>query len=94
MRRRLRYSDLVALGIVKNRATLRNRIKRDGFPEGELTGPNERTWDEGEVEAYVASRPKGLKSVPQQGCPRPPGAGRRRKAAEDTRIAGPRGGVQ
>lgn len=63
--RRLRYRDLKAKGVINNRATLRNRIVRDGFPPGELTGPNERTWDEGEVEEYIASRPKAPKPLPQ-----------------------------
>jgi predicted DNA-binding transcriptional regulator AlpA len=80
IRPRLRYRDLVALRIVNNRTTLNKRIKQDGFPPGAMTGPNERTWGEDEVEDYIASRPKGLKPVPQQGRPRPAGAGRRRKA--------------
>jgi hypothetical protein len=78
--RRLRFSDFVERGLFTNRVTLKNRIKNDGFPSGELTGRNERTWDEGEVEAYYANRPKGLKWVPFKGRPRPVGAGRKRKA--------------
>jgi hypothetical protein len=51
---RLNFKDLQSKGIVKNRATLRNLIKRSKFPPGKLTGPNSRTWSEEEVEAYVA----------------------------------------
>ena len=40
MRRRLRYADLLALGIVNNRPTLQNWIRDRGFPRGQLTGPN------------------------------------------------------
>jgi hypothetical protein len=62
---RLRFSDLKARGIVRNRATLKNRIKKDGFPTGQLTGPNERTWGEDEIADWVASRPTAPKAVPQ-----------------------------
>jgi hypothetical protein len=51
----LRYSDLVARGIVNNRMTLSNWIRRGIFPSGQLTGPN-RTWGEDEVQAFLASR--------------------------------------
>ena len=49
MRKRLRYADLKALGVVTNRVTLGNWIRDRGFPPGQLTGPNSRTWDEAEV---------------------------------------------
>ena len=55
---RLRYSDLKARGIVKNRVTLSNWQKKHGFPKGQMTGPNTRTWDEEtEVNPWLASRP-------------------------------------
>ena len=57
MQKRLRYSDLVALGIVRNRPTLANWIRARGFPCGQLTGPNSRTWGEAEVLAWLATRP-------------------------------------
>jgi hypothetical protein len=62
--KRLRYSDLKARGIVKNRMTLRNWILKYGFPPGQLTGPNTRTWGEDEVDQYVATRPTGPKPTP------------------------------
>jgi hypothetical protein len=71
--RRLRYHNLVERGIVNNRTTLRNRIENDGFPPGEMTGPNERSWDEEKVEAYLASRP--------QAGPTPRGIAKTNKAA-------------
>jgi predicted DNA-binding transcriptional regulator AlpA len=74
MHKRLRYADLVALGVVNNRATLSNWIKNEGFPPGQLTGPNSRTWDEGEVTKWLANRPTAQKPVPQS-------KGRPRKAA-------------
>jgi hypothetical protein len=54
---RWRFHDLCKEGIVANRATLRNRIKRDGFPAGKMTGPNERTWASEEVLEWIESRP-------------------------------------
>jgi predicted DNA-binding transcriptional regulator AlpA len=53
----LRYRDLVARGIVRNRMTLRRRIALDDFPPGRMTGPNERTWTADEIDAWVKSRP-------------------------------------
>jgi predicted DNA-binding transcriptional regulator AlpA len=52
----LRFTDLVARGILKNRVTLANWIKH-GFPPGRLIGPNTRAWTEEEIETYLASRP-------------------------------------
>ena len=63
--RRLRFVDLVALGICKNRVTLRNWIKCQGFPPGQLTGPNSRTWSEAEVLRWLAGRPVAPKATPQ-----------------------------
>jgi predicted DNA-binding transcriptional regulator AlpA len=59
--RRLRYRDLVALGIVNNRATLSNWVRCRGFPPGQLTGPNTRTWGEDEVRDWLNSRPSAPK---------------------------------
>jgi predicted DNA-binding transcriptional regulator AlpA len=62
--RRLRYADLERLGIVRNRITLRNWIRDRGFPAGQLTGPNSRTWSEKEVQNWLASRPTAPKPAP------------------------------
>jgi hypothetical protein len=59
MQKRIRYSDLKARGIVNSRQTLDNWIRDYGFPPGQLTGPNSRTWGEDDVEAWLASRPPG-----------------------------------
>jgi Prophage CP4-57 regulatory protein (AlpA) len=53
----LRYADLVARGIVRNRVTLRNWIEKCGFPQGRMIGPNSRCWTETEVADWLASRP-------------------------------------
>jgi predicted DNA-binding transcriptional regulator AlpA len=66
MRKRLRFRDLVALNIVSNRVTLSHWIQRLGFPQGQLTGPNSRTWAEDEVQDWIARRPVG----PKAGSPR------------------------
>jgi predicted DNA-binding transcriptional regulator AlpA len=84
MRRRLRYSDLVALGIVANRVTLSAWIKKRGFPPGQLTGPNTRTWDEAEVQAWLDRRPTEPKAIPQVEGKR---RGRPRKAEQHSAQA-------
>jgi predicted DNA-binding transcriptional regulator AlpA len=53
----LRFYDLRARKIVNNRASLRNRIERDGFPAGRMIGRNARAWTEPEVDDWVMSRP-------------------------------------
>jgi predicted DNA-binding transcriptional regulator AlpA len=65
VRKRLRYADLRALGVVTNRVTLNNWIRDLGFPRGQLTGPNSRTWGEDEVQAWIAKRPTAPKPTPQ-----------------------------
>ena len=77
MNHRLRYRDLEARGIVRNRQTLKNWIEKEGFPPGELTGPNTRTFDEKKVEAWLESRPTKPKQAYQTKRPR----GRPRKAS-------------
>jgi predicted DNA-binding transcriptional regulator AlpA len=76
MDRRLRFRDLLEKSIVKNRQTLQNWIRDRGFPPGQLTGPNSRTWGEGEVEEYLKSRPTAPKAAHKAKRPR----GRPRKA--------------
>ena len=53
--RLLRYPDLVARGIVNNRATLYRWIKAGRFPAGFKMGPNTRVWTEDEAEGAVAA---------------------------------------
>lgn len=62
--KRLRFADLKARGIVNNRVTLSHWQRKYGFPKGQLTGPNSRTYDEGEVEAWLNSRPTEPKPTP------------------------------
>jgi predicted DNA-binding transcriptional regulator AlpA len=80
--RRLRYADLLALGIVRNRVTLSNWIRKQNFPKGALTGPNSRTWGESEIQDWLESRPAGPKpnmpTIPKD-CP---GRGRPRKSTQ------------
>jgi predicted DNA-binding transcriptional regulator AlpA len=59
--RRLRFSDLVSRGVVRTRGTLQNWIRHRGFPTGQMTGPNSRTWAESEIEAYLEQQPTGPK---------------------------------
>jgi predicted DNA-binding transcriptional regulator AlpA len=77
MHRLLRFGDLVALGLVNNRQTLKNWIRDRGFPRGRLVGPNSRVWPEREIEAWLSSRPTAPKSAPVIKGRRP---GRPRKA--------------
>jgi predicted DNA-binding transcriptional regulator AlpA len=75
LRRRLRYRDLVELGVVHNRVSLSEWIKNHGFPAGIMQGPNMRTWGEDEVEEWIANRP--VKRNAPHNLPPP----RKRKAA-------------
>lgn len=87
MRRRLRYADFLALGIVNNRVTLQNWIHKHGFPPGQLTGPNSRTWGEAEVQRWLDSRPSQAKTMPVT-KPRSEWKGRpgRRRKADRTGV--------
>ena len=64
LRKRLRYVDLVTLGVVRNRVTLANWIRDRGFPPGARIGPNTRVWDEGEIEAWLAAAPTEPRITP------------------------------
>jgi predicted DNA-binding transcriptional regulator AlpA len=64
--KRLRYADLERLGIVKNRVTLSNWIRDRGFPRGQLTGPNSRTWSETQVLSWLENRPTEPKPTPRR----------------------------
>jgi hypothetical protein len=67
----LRYADLKSLGVFNNRVQLGKAIQKYGFPAGQLTTPNCRTWAEAEVQAWIASRPIDKKPGPKSpGRPR------------------------
>jgi hypothetical protein len=80
MRRWLRFRDLKARGIVNNWPTLKNRIEKHGFPPGVMTGPNERTWTEEEIEEY-------RKRCPVEG-PAPRGAAKERQRRKNHKQLG------
>src|SRR5262249_52782168 len=65
----LRFSDLVARGIVNNRVTLSNWIATCGFPPGRLIGPNTRAWTDSEVAEWLTSRPSE-NATPKRGAVR------------------------
>lgn len=52
----LRFADLQARGIVRNREQLRNLVNDYGFPAGFLLTPNARVFKEAEVEAWIEGR--------------------------------------
>lgn len=54
----LTFADLVARGIVSNRTTLMRWQRDQGFPTGQLNGPNSRRFSEDEILNWLASRPK------------------------------------
>jgi hypothetical protein len=60
----LRFRDLKIRGIVNNWPTLKNRVKKHGFPPGRLIGPNTRAWTDEEINAYIASCPTAPKPAP------------------------------
>jgi hypothetical protein len=52
----LRFADLSARGIVRNREQLRRMQAEQGFPAGWMLSPNARVWDLPEVEAWLEER--------------------------------------
>ena len=52
----LRFNDLVARGVLRNRVTLGRWIKDRGFPPGLKIGDNTRVWDEKSIERWIAER--------------------------------------
>lgn len=87
MQKRLRYADLVALGIVNNRVTLQNWINKEGFPRGAMIGANTRVWDESAVTAWLKSRPTAPKPKPPVTKPESEWKGRRgRRPSKGERV--------
>jgi hypothetical protein len=81
LQRRLRYRDLEALGLFRNRQTLKNAVDNYGFPPGALTGENCRTWGETDVQRWIASRQTKPKLTPNPKR-RPRGRPRKHAAAD------------
>ena len=52
----LRFNDLVARGVLRNRVTLGHWIKDRGFPRGLKIGDNTRVWTEESIEQWIAER--------------------------------------
>jgi Prophage CP4-57 regulatory protein (AlpA) len=52
------YRYLENHGIIPNRTTLARSIAQLGFPKPVELGANRIAWDLGEVEAWLASRPR------------------------------------
>jgi predicted DNA-binding transcriptional regulator AlpA len=67
--RMLRFPDLIARGLFNSRMTLKRAIDAQGFPPGILITPNARAWDETEIDAWLANRPSGKKTVRQKAAP-------------------------
>jgi hypothetical protein len=53
----LRFRDLKARNIVQSWAQLKRKVDGQGFPPERMTGPNERSWTEEEIDEY------------REGCP-------------------------
>ena len=77
----LRFSDLKARNVVTSWAQLKNKVKNQGFPPGRMTGPNERSWTEEEIDEYRAR-------CPVEG-PEPRGAAKRNRARKADSAAIP-----
>jgi hypothetical protein len=69
----VRYTDLVAAGLVRNWTQLERLVDHYGFPEGTLLSPNTRAFDLRLVEDWIRSRPTARRKTP-----------RREKASEET----------
>ena len=52
----LRFADLKARNIVRNRTTLSRWIRNIDFPPGIMLGTNSRAWSEQEIAAWEAKR--------------------------------------
>jgi predicted DNA-binding transcriptional regulator AlpA len=61
----IRYTDLVAKGVVNSRMTLKRLIDLQGFPPGRLVTPNSRAWTEDEVDQWIDGRPTARKTAPR-----------------------------
>jgi predicted DNA-binding transcriptional regulator AlpA len=59
----LRFVDLQARGIVRNREQMRNLIRDHSFPAGWMLSPNARVWDEPEVEKWLQGRREASRSA-------------------------------
>lgn len=55
----LRYRDLEARGIVKNRMTLKRWMDAQAFPRPYRLGPNSVAWKESEIEEWAQQRRAG-----------------------------------
>lgn len=60
----LRFKDLQAAGIVRNRTTLSRWIESQNFPTGRLFGNNTRAFSLREVENWLATRKARLTVEP------------------------------
>ncbi len=52
----LRFADLAAQGIVRNREQLRRLIAEQRFPPGWMLSSNARVWDRPVVESWLEER--------------------------------------
>jgi hypothetical protein len=66
----VRFSDLVAHGLVGNWTQLLRLIDAQGFPCGQMLSPNCRAWRTDDVNAWLASRPTARKIAPPARRPR------------------------
>ncbi len=53
----LRFSDLKAMGVVRNWPTLKRWIESEKFPPGIMLGPNSRVWPKEQIAEWLAGRP-------------------------------------
>jgi predicted DNA-binding transcriptional regulator AlpA len=74
----LGFKDLVALGLFKNRMTLRRAILSGALEPPIELSPQRIAWPESAIKKYLASRPR---RVPKRGRPRGPRQGLVARAA-------------
>jgi predicted DNA-binding transcriptional regulator AlpA len=88
MSRLLRFADLVAIGVVKNYASLKVLFEHYDFPRGRWISTNVHVWTRSEVEEWIAARPeadprgstRGRRKDEAEPAPRP-------KLTKETRTA-------
>ncbi len=60
----LRFSDLVELGIIRNRMTLKRWVESGHFPAPIRLGPNSIAWRASDVQAWLDARTDATRDFP------------------------------
>ena len=70
IRETINFKGLKRAGVVNNHDSLKEKIKKEGFPPGFWAGPNTHLFYVDEVNAWLESRPLERPSKPNYRRPR------------------------